>query len=84
MKYLAGDYISTDSRYGDSRKSCYAFADEAIKEGDIFISTIRVFADKNQNIPIFDFNVGTINGDPIEALNKACETFLQGFVVISE
>ena len=43
MTYMKGDYISTSSRYGESKPGCFAYIDETVKDGDLYISAIGIY-----------------------------------------
>lgn len=84
MIYMTGDYSSSDERYGESCKNCFAFIEETHKDGDIFISTIAVYSGKDKETEIFRFNVGTISGDENEVFSAALQTYLDSFSLIKK
>ncbi|MDS6632210.1 hypothetical protein QYS46_21830 [Klebsiella michiganensis] len=79
MTYMTGDYSSSDDRYGVSKSGCFAFIEKTIQDGDIFVSTIGVYADKEKEEKVFTFNVGTISEDSADIFSAASETYLTGF-----
>ncbi|HEE3519266.1 TPA: hypothetical protein R7C62_002721 [Klebsiella pneumoniae] len=82
MTYMKGDYISTSSRYGESKPGCFAYIDETVKDGDLYISTIGIYDGEGKENKIFDFNVGTLSGDPNDVFSLAKETYLSNFSII--
>ncbi len=84
MIYMKGDYSSSDERYGISRSGCFAFIEKTIQDGDIFVSAIGVYVDKDKSEEVFIFNVGTISEDSVDIFSAASETYLMGFTVVRE
>ncbi|EUB33288.1 hypothetical protein HMPREF1502_4953 [Klebsiella sp. AS10] len=84
MIYMKGDYSSSDERYGESQAGCFAFIEKTIQDGDIFVSTIGVYADKEKEEEVFTFNVGTISEGSADIFSAASETYLGGFTVVGE
>ncbi|WP_316437544.1 hypothetical protein [Klebsiella pneumoniae] len=82
MTHMKGDYISTSSRYGESKPGCFAYIDDTVKDGDLYISTIGVYDEEGKENKIFDFNVGTLSGDPGDVFSLAKETYLSNFSII--
>ncbi|WPJ48979.1 hypothetical protein RCIP0012_00203 [Klebsiella phage RCIP0012] len=80
MIYMTGDYSSSDSRYGTTKSGCFAFVENTIRDGDIFVSTIGVYSDKEKTKTVFVFNVGTITEDIENIMDCAIETYLDGFI----
>lgn len=82
MSYMTGDYSSSDERYGESTNDCYAYIDDTVKDGDLYISTIGIYDGKSKENKIFDFNVGTLSGDANEVFSLAKETYLSNFSIM--
>lgn len=84
MIYMTGDYSSSDERYGESCKNCFAFIEKTVQDRGIFVSTIGVYADKEKTEAVFSFNVGTISEETGDIFSAASETYLAGFTVVGE
>lgn len=82
MTYMKGDYISTNSRYGESKAGCFAYIDDTVKDGDLYISAIGIYDGEGKENKIFDFNVGTLSGEPDDVFSLAKETYLSNFSII--
>ncbi|WP_234247806.1 hypothetical protein, partial [Klebsiella pneumoniae] len=66
------------------RSGCFAFIEKTIQDGDIFVSAIGVYVDKDKSEEVFIFNVGTISEDSVDIFSAASETYLMGFTVVRE
>lgn len=82
MIYMTGDYSSSDERYGVSKSGCFAYIDDTVKDGDLYISTIGIYDGEGKENKIFVFNVGTLSGDVNEVFSLAKETYLSNFSII--
>lgn len=80
MSYLVGDYSPSDARYGEACSPCYAVISQTVKSDALWVSTITLYADLANTIPIFSFNVGTLDNTEASIWEAAKQAYIPGFV----